>query len=322
MKITLLLLWLSAAGSLLSAQDNPFFPEEMIVTATSLNLRESPDVNAKKLAGLPRGTVVQFVAVHNQGEYVEIDSAYAPWLKVRHQNQTGYVFGAHLTGTTSLYYENDILDGQLPPLQWYGVYQRDSFADEVRKIELRLVEEFNEFYGARVKTLKTNQQQASKFIIGTLKPFRTGYAGPLGAFAVEDYFLTASLGPGASMGINPGYPDGDTTTKATYVLMATGCAELVDNFVQVRNYQLLAFDYGTEPPTRQDLTAWVKPEAPEISPSVSLAWYGDLDGDNRPDALIEDSPYEVSGRTSLFLSSRARPGEFLYKVCEHFWPGD
>ncbi|MFN8303987.1 MAG: SH3 domain-containing protein [Saprospiraceae bacterium] len=305
-----------------AARTQDFYPEEYVVTASSLNLRESPDINSKKVASLSRGTVVQFVGVAFNGEYVEVDSIFNRWYKVKHQNTTGYVFGAYVCPTVGLYYENEFFDEELPPLNWYGVYARDSFSDEIRKIEVRTKEEYNEFYGGNIKVLKTNQKQSSKFIIGSVRPFRTGYAGPLGVFEVTDHFVNNGLGPGATYGISPGYPEGDTTAKATYVLTATGCAEFVDDYVQLHNYKLLVLDYSTQPATRQDITQWVTPEVPEISPTVSLSWYGDLDGDNRPDALIDDSPYEVSGRTSLFLSSKARPGEFLRKVCEHFWPGD
>ncbi len=322
MKVTLVTLAFFAFCSFAAAQGQTFYPEEFVVTASSLNLREAPDATSKKVASLPKGSVLQFVSAANNGEYAEVDSLMAPWYKVRYQNQTGFVFGAHVAPAIGLYYEGDFVPDGLPPLQWYGVYQRDSFADELRKIEVRVVEEYNEFYGEKIKILKTNQKKPSKFIIGSVKPLRTGYAGPLGIFDIDDYFVSGSLGPGAMMGINPGYPEGDTTLKATYVLAATGCAELVDDYVKLNNYRLILFDFSTQPASRQELTPWVTPEIPEMSPTVNLAWYGDLDGDNRPDAIIEDSPYEVSGRSSLFLSSKARPGEFLRKVCEHFWQGD
>lgn len=323
MKKLLLLPAFLVAISFTRAQYAPFYPEEFVVSASSLNLREAPDPKSKKVASMPRGTVVQFVEAYNDGEYMEVDSLYAPWYKVRYQNQTGYVFGAYVAGTTGLYYEGHIFDGPLPPLNWYGVFARDSFSDEIRKIDVRVVEEMHEFYGVRVNMLKTNQKDRSKFIVGSFKPMRTGYAGPLGIFDTNDHFYSAGLPPGGMLGISPGYPEGDTTTKAAYVLTAIGCAEFgPENFVQVKNYRLYAMDFSTDPPGRQDMTPWVTPMAPEISPSVNLGWYGDLDGDNRPDALLDDSPYEVSGRTSLFLSSRARPGEFLRKVCEYTWPGD
>lgn len=312
----------SMLATALWGQEIPsFFPEEMVVSATALNLREKPDKQSPKVATLKRGDVVQVVEAYKGGEYVEVDSLWAPWLKVRHQGKTGYAFGAHLNGTLDLRYEGDILTS-LPPLQWYGVYKRDSFADEVRKIEVRLSEEFNEFYGGTVKTLKTNQKDASKFIVGTLKPMKTGYAGPLGVFEVSDYFMSGDLGPGAMLGLHPGNEINDTTMKSAYTLAATGCARLEDLMVKVSDYRLTLIDYATQPPMTQDLTEWFKTYMPDANPNVSISWYGDLDMDNKPDAVINDCPYETGCRASLFLSSAAKPGTFLRKVCEHIWEGD
>ena len=38
--------------------------------------------------------------------------------------------------------------------------------------------------------------------------------------------------------------------------------------------------------------------------------------DGKPDALLDDCPYEMGCRDALFLSSKAKPGEYLRKVCE------
>lgn len=308
----------------MSAQSTPFFTEEMVVTATTLNVRETPDVNGKKVTALNRGTVVQFIEAWNNGEYVQVDttsSIYAPWLKIRYQGKTGYVFGAYLSGTFNLAYEDDMME-DIPPVQWYGVYQRDSFADEIRKVDLRLVDEFSEMFDMKVKVLKTNQKEPSKFLIGTITPLKTGYAGPLGTYNVGDFYMADGLYPGSMLSIYPGQEVNDTTLKPTYQLAATGCAHFVDDFVQVKDYQLFLVDYAPQPARMQDLTEWVKTEIPEISPNVSLLWYGDLDMDSQPDAIIQDCPYEAGCRASLFLSSKARKGEYLRKVCEHFWPGE
>ncbi|MBV6439180.1 MAG: hypothetical protein EPGJADBJ_00817 [Saprospiraceae bacterium] len=320
--------------TLKSPAQSQFFPEEMVVTATSLNMREAPDKNAKKIASLTRGMVVRFVEAHNNGQWVQADttdpnSPYGPWLKVRHQDKSGWVFGAHVTGTIGLYHEGDLFwnDNPLPPLNWYGVYQRDSFADELRKIEVRIVEEKNEFYGENVKVLKTNQKDASKFIVGSLQPMKTGYAGPLGTLEVRDMYLSGELAPGSTLSIHPGgeMDSNDTTLKPSYIFVATGCARMDDSEylnVKVENYKLTLLDYTTTPPRQQDLTPWVRPESEEFNPNVRLSWYGDLDMDGKPDAIFDDCPYEMGCRDALFLSSKARPGEYLRKVCEHFWPGD
>lgn len=321
-----LLLLLGCAG--VFAQSTPFFPEELVVQASALNLRETPDGNGKKIASLPRGTVVRYIDAWNSGQFVQADttkpdSPYAPWLRVRYQDKTGYVFGAYVSGTLALFYEDNFLnDPTLPALNYYGIYQRDSFADETRKIEVRLEEEENEMYG-KVKILKTNQKDKSKFIIGTTGTLPTGYAGPLGIFETTDFFMTNSLSPGASLAIYAGQEPNDTTMKPTYFLTALGCAAFGESFVEVRDYRLYAVDYNYgQVPVKQDMTTWVKTEIPELVPAVSLLWYGDIDHDNKPDAIIQDCPYESGCRSSLFLSSKAPRGEFLHKTCEYFWPGD
>lgn len=317
----------------LNAQSD-FFSEEMIVTASSLNLRETPDKNGKKISSLPRGTVVEFVEALNKGQWVQADttdpnSPYGPWLKVRAQGKVGWAFGAHLTGTVGLYYEGGLFwsENPLPPLSWYGVYARDSFADELRKIEVQLVEEKSEYFGEDVKVLKTNQKDPSKFIIGSLKPMQAGYAGPLGIFEVRDMYLSGELAPGNTVSIHPGGETNsiDTTIKPSYVFVATGCARIEESEyldVKVADYKLTLLDYTTTPPRRQDLTPFVQPELEEFNPSIRLNWYGDLDMDGKPDAILNDCPIEMGCRDALFLSSKAKNGEYLRKVCEHYWIGD
>lgn len=329
MKQIFLLAFSLIASGLLFAQSTPYFPDEMVVTASSLNLRELPEKNSKKVTTLTQGTVVQFVESWNNGEYTQADttdpeSPYAPWLKVRYEGKTGWVFGAYVTAAIGLYYENDFtFDNQtLPPVYWYGIYARDSFADEIRKVSVKQVEEMNEMYGSTVNVLKTNQKESSKFLIASATPLKTGYCGALGSFDLNAVYVSRSLGPGNQFSIYPGNDLNDTITKPAYGLAATGCATLEGSYVMVHDYKLTLLDFSTEPSRRQDVTPWVKPENEEISPSVDVLWFGDLDQDNKPDVIIQDCPYEVGCRASLFLSSKARNGEFLRKVSEHFWPGD
>lgn len=313
----------------LSAQSTPYFPDEMVVTANALNMREIPDKNAKKVAALSQGAIVQFVEAWNNGEYVQADttdpeSPYAPWFKVRFEGKTGWVFGAYVTASMGIYFENDFnFDNQpLPPLYWYGVYARDSFADEIRKVTVRYVEENNEMFGEKVRVLKTNQKETSKFLVATVMPLKAGYCGSLGVFEIDDFFGSKALAPGAMVSIHPGNDVNDTLVKPAYGLAATGCATLDDTYVQVKDYKLTLLDYSTEPASLQDLTPWVRTENADISPAVDIVWFGDIDQDNRPDLILQDCPYEVGCRASLFLSSKAKKGEFLHKVSEHFWPGD
>jgi hypothetical protein len=316
-------------STVLFGQSTPFFPDEMVVSSNTLALREAPDNSAKQVAALRKGMVVQFVEAWKNGEYVQLDttdpeSPYAPWLRVQVEGKKGWVFGAYLTSAIGLFYENDYTFDRkvLPPSYWYGVYARDSFADEVRKINVRQEEEQSEVYDTKVGVLKTDQQEISKFLIASIVPLQTGYCGSLGIFEMRDFFGTATLGPGSQIAIYPGNDLTDTLMKPSYGFAATGCAVLEEGYVQVHDYKLLLLDFSTEPPFRQDLTDWVKPENIDINPTVNVLWFGDLDRDNKPDVILQDCPYEAGCRASLFLSSKAKKGELLRKVSEHFWPGD
>ncbi|MBK8557986.1 MAG: SH3 domain-containing protein [Lewinellaceae bacterium] len=316
--LPLLCLCLTLQG--LSAQN--FVPAEMIVNASKLNLRETPDVSGKKVGTVPKGAVVQVLEAANDGEYVMAeDTLYAPWFKVSYKGKTGYAFGHYLSNTWNLYYEDEIVDGDLPNLNWYGVFTRDSFADELRKIEVHTESTFFEYFASNLNVLKTNQPQASKLVIGTIYTMPTGNAGPLGVFHLYNDYHIESLAPGAMAGVAPGQEPNDTIYYPTYVLAATGCAKLNDHYVHVEDYQLLLIDYYTEPYIMQDLSEWVRPFDPEFNPSVTLTWYGDLDGDHKADFILHDCPAE-NCRASLYLSSKAKPGNLVEKVCEHYFPMD
>lgn len=329
MKPIFILLALLSGTQIFAQGTATFFPEELVVTANSLNLRAEPNIGARKVASLSQGALLQFVETWNNGQYTQADttdenSPYGRWLKVRSKNHIGWVFDVYVSGTTALYYENSpqFEMQNVAPLFWYGIYARDSFADEIRKVQVRLAEETNEFYGGPVKFLRTNQKEPSKFLIASYTPLSTGYCGPLGVFSPNQMFFTQSLGPGSQISIYPGNDMNDTIVKPTYGLAATGCARFENNFVRISDYQLTLIDYATEPIVTQDLTDWVRPEFAEVNPTVDLLWFGDLDRDNKPDAIIQDCPYEVGCRASLFLSSKTKPGEYLRKSCEFFWPGD
>ncbi|MBK9336315.1 MAG: SH3 domain-containing protein [Lewinellaceae bacterium] len=297
-----------------------FFPEELFVTAASLNLRDTPDKAGKVLEKLPRGTTLNLVEVVNDGQYVEVDSIHGLWLKVKSKTKTGYVFSPYTSGAYFLCMDRDIMQDSLPPLLWYGIYVRDSFADELRKIEVRLEREYNEFFMEEVDVLYTDQPDTAKFIVGSATPLKPGYAGNLGLFGPDITYYSSQLSPGAMLPIHPGIEDGDESEKSTYYFAATGCAYFGDyDYVHVTDYRLYTMEMmpGTTS-LRQDMTGWVQPEV-GLNPNVALIWYGDLDGDNKPDAILEDAPYEIGARISLFLSSKAQPGMLLHKVCEYFY---
>jgi uncharacterized protein YgiM (DUF1202 family) len=87
------------------SQINTFYPDELVVTASSLHLRQSPSMNSSSLALLKKGEFMQYMEPANKGEYVEIDSTWGVWLKVRGQGKMGYVFSPYVSGAYTLQYE-------------------------------------------------------------------------------------------------------------------------------------------------------------------------------------------------------------------------
>lgn len=316
---SLLLVFVASAGQ---AQSFVFTPEEVIVSALALNIRASPDVNADKVATATRGERLRVLEVYNDGEYFSVDDRMAPWYKVSYKQQVGYVFGAYVQQAYQLLFENSFFsdDALLPECQWYGIYARDSFADELRPIRVRLEMTEDEVFG-QIQVVRTDQKDTSKFIIGSISPLRPGYAGPLGASSVNDLFISSELQPGAAIGIFAGSDFGEDRPKPIYSLVGSGCAELDDMaMLRFRDFRIQVIDYAPENPRLQDISGWLIPEdQSDFYPIISVIWYGDIDGDDSPDALIHDCPNEAGCRASLFLSSLARKGEFLRKATEYFF---
>jgi hypothetical protein len=329
MKHLLTILLICALSQIVGAQSTPYFPEEMIVTADNLNVRNAPGKNATKTGSLIKGTVVQFVEAWNNGEYVQLDtteenSPFGPWIKVRYGNKTGWVFGSYLNGTTGLYYEESLLfeEPAIELYNWYGVYTRDSFADELRPVKVTKAKVTDEFNGGELDVLKTDQEDPSKFLIASRTPLKTGYCGPMGVMDIEQAGCIRMLNPGAQFAVYPGNDTNDTLVKPAYGIVVTGCAELEGMIAVIKNFSVKVLDYATEPLVVQNLTRWLTSENPEEAPIVEMLWFGDIDRDEKPDIIMQDCPYAGGCRASLFLSSKAKPDELLHKVCEHFWPGE
>lgn len=301
-----------------------FYPEVLVVSVASLNLRSAPEVNAPKVTSLKRGDQLAFIEAVNGGEYVQMDSLWAPWYKVRAGKNTGYVYATYVSGGWTLLFEGEFLETNLPPLHWYGVYKRDSFADVLHPVQVRLEKEYSEFYQSDMTVLKTDRQDTSKFIIGSPTPLSTGSViSNLGNIEISQWYGSGQLFLGSNYAISVGMEVTDTVHYPVYNLVGLGNAYLDDDdFVKIGNFQLFLLEYNSQPAFLQDLTPWVRMAYEEVMPYVTLRWYGDLDGDKKPDMVLEDCPYEMYCRASLFLSSVARPGERLRKAAEHFFPGE
>jgi Bacterial SH3 domain len=297
---------------------NPFFQEEYIIQSPVVSMLENPD-SKKVVETLKKGTVVKFVEVWREGRFFALDTLYGQWLKVRTpSNKTGYVYSEYVSGTYELALEGMYLYKGVPEgLDWYGVFMRDSFSDELLRVKPQIKEENEEDFWA--KTLMTDQPKPSKFLLGTTQRLKPGFCGSLGHYDPGMMYSNNSLNPGNLLSIYIGTEMGDTTSTPSWFLAAAGCGRLTDTTLVMDNYQLFLMSDYPFGGIRQDLTKYVR-TAPGVLPSVSLLWYGDIDYDNKPDMILDDCPEEIGCRYSLFLSSKAGPGELVRKVCEFYLP--
>lgn len=304
------------------AQSLHFVPDEVLVGASSLNIRSGPDVNAGRVATALKGERLRVLEAYNDGEYFAVDDRMAPWYKVSYKQQVGYVFGGYVRQMYYLLFEDAFFsdDNGLPEVNWYGVYARDSFADELRPVGVRLEMVEDDVFGP-IQVVRTDQKDTSKFIVGSVAPMQPGYAGPLGFYAIGDMMSGSELQPGAVVNLYAGNDIGDMRTKPSYNLIGSGCADLdSEGNLRFRDFRIQLVDYTPDKPRIQDLSGWLIPtDQSDFYPIISVLWHGDIDGDDSPDALIHDCPGESNCRASLFLSSLARKGEYLRKAAEYFF---
>lgn len=84
-----LLLSAMAAVSVLHAEE-----WEGVVTATSLNIRSAPDLNAPTISTLKRGDAISLISTGSVTQ--TIDGVTAPWGKITSQKGSGWVFMAYV----------------------------------------------------------------------------------------------------------------------------------------------------------------------------------------------------------------------------------
>ncbi len=300
-----------------------FVPEKVIVKASSINLRSGPLLtNGNIIARLKEGTVLEVVELHDQGAMVELNGRWSPWYKLRTESgQIGYALGDFLSPTLIIQYEDAWIDGNIPALNWYGIYQKDAHSDEIRRVRVRKEAIYSEAQQDTLYVLRTDQLDTAKFLIGTLETMQEGYAGPLGSMEAVGWFAAGEMSPGIQVPVVTGRENDAVGPASSYFLVATGCADWVDNAMSVRDYKLRMVEVQAEEQQIQDLSSWLICEH-QHPPTVQLLWYGDLDCDWVPDLLIHDCPFEMGCRTSLFLSSKAKQNELVRKVGEFFWQGN
>lgn len=295
---------------------NAVWPEQLEVTASSLKLREAPNLDAAVLTTIPQGAKVENISILGKERvWDKIDGMGAYWMHLIYKGQTGYAFGAYLKPEFCLFYENLIADYVPKVKNWYGVYSTPK-GDELRKITVYISMDSVEMSGALVPILHTNDEAQSKFVIGTDRELKSGIIG--------DYYLRHNqwgpgnnfryeLGPGKTVALNSLF-ESLQLPGGFYEILCTGSFTVGPKWLEQHDFKIWATEkqtYNGAYSNKQDLSPYFSPN----DQTCTLKWWGDLDGDNKPDVLIGRCATGEGGCTDyLFLSSKAETGEMLHPV--------
>lgn len=330
MKACLVSLLLLLYQGLAFAQDSTCREREMkarVLSKTGLKLRSGPSQKADVKLSAAYWSLVDLC----ESEFVHdtIDGTIGSWWKVLYNGTEGYMFGGYLVQVDSTHsrYKDVRIMGERsycsqvnydPALNWYGVYRMDGF-DTIMRVEIEIsllgeAETMSETGGVGGISVRTNHSDSlwALFLIGSKIPLfessvRNGRHEGKWIFPgqSQDVFVLGGRR-------NPMYstliPRDQRPPRIS--LIALGSVTDVDYCPQMEDYRLiLKSDQANS--FRQNITDHLRFTGECGMPS--LYWFGDLDGDKKPDLVFYAGVTSMAEYT-LFLSSPANENEYVHMV--------
>ena len=293
-----------------------------VIASEGLDMKTAPDIMAETIINIPFGEQIEYVEDISYGlDTLGYDTLYyhripnksiiipyvGDWVKVKYNNQTGFVFNMYLFGSNYLLKNNianvntdyvllfpemDCYSNWYPPdnFFWYGVYRVDD-EYEIRPVEISYYF-YNAIPGPGFLVTSTNDNKNLCFIIGSNKSYRVGdvkgrtYSWKEGNLVISRQIKSSVLNEHSlSLKI-------DTNSNGHF-----GGYSLFLN-EEYGNKQLLNLNKN-----------WVGP--------ITLYWKGDLDGDSQNDYIISFG--DKCNGVVLYLSSEAvTPDEIVRPVAVNF----
>lgn len=268
-----------------------------VIATSGLNLRQESGLSGKKLATIPFGEKVRILSSLPDS----VNELTNPWVKVQYGTQLGWCHADYLGkekimegiwANMVLLTEEKVHPGY--PLryqrsfQYYGVYAESG--------------------GFRLKPVQLS------FVLGVPYGLWAPHPVPTTQHAAESLFLLGSkhsLQPGRLSGCLPGpvkltvFPN---TVLIDSVLLPDGAVLRVKNGPPASDGNLCCYDLDLKP-----VSGPVQSLFKGFFGIFQLEWAGDLDRDGKTDLLISND-HEKSHDFHLYLSSKAGPGESVFKV--------
>ena len=189
-------------------------------------------------------------------------------------------------------------------LNWYGIFET-SIGDSLIKVQL-VLEKIIGYDGHPWNKIVTDQSHSrqSKYILGSKSPLKEKLLNS-GTQSMPHYgFLFPGQRANVYSIVKPGI-SGDCVT-----LIATGNVKSIGYCPEIENYKLMISNtYSYE--IIQDLTTEF--DFRGECGMFGLTWFGDIDGDQKPD-MIFSAANNAEGIETLFFTSVAEKGKYIKKV--------
>jgi hypothetical protein len=293
-----------------------------VIAKSGLNLRSEPHRNAKTLRSLPYWGEIKLCPEKVSFQFRDtIDGFVGFWRLLEYQGTEGYAFDAfllHVGHYDTLHiatkdYRFSMEFGNCsdinfdPNLHWFGVYRMDGFDTimpvniEVVNPNARIVRGYDDGNDWVLRTQYSDSMNAL---------FLIGFKNPVAAASEHRGQHELSwLYPGQIQHVNTRNAK-RVNGKHSFELIAAGTVKKVQYCPELENYRMFITDdryNGHE----QDMLPYLKHLGECGMPM--LYWFGDIDGDSRPDMVFQaGSNYMVE--YTLFLSSLSTGSNYVGKA--------
>ncbi len=283
-----------------------------IVISNKLNVRDKPSMNSNIIGVLENGETVKVIG-HDRFNFENYDCESVNdyehcWREITFNQKKGYVHSLYLGTKYMLFYEDAYIHYYPKVKYWYGVY-RDSISQKevLRKIE-PFVKNLKHESDVEHDFLITNNKQKSLFIIATNTLITEREMGVFTRSQNKENDYYNNLKPGVRQWL---YSQviGSTVAGPLYELITTGDYFISDYGLATKNIEFYVYEGNFPNLTKiQNITKFTRNKE-----HVKIEYFGDIDGDYKPDIIIQASSHN-SHNSILLLSSEAGPKDLLEEV--------
>lgn len=280
---------------------------DKIVLSSQLNIRATPSIKGELVGVLQNGEKVKFLKDQKIEDCTSINSLHGCWQKIYFNDKLAYVFSPFIGDEIMLYYENTAINYYPKVNYWYACIY-DSIKQKDILVEVETFQSESKYYDeVGTKIIETKHTDKSLFLIATNSKRDIGDIGV--------YSKNQTISENCDDYCRPGDKEymyfetnGNSIIKECYYLITTGTYSINERGSQLEKYEVFVAD--NEPPEPSFTKIQNVSKHMPNSEVYKLEFYGDIDGDSKPDFILSAAS-SSGGANMLFLSSLALDDELV-----------